>query len=416
MSNWISGNDLIAYWEIEDFELFDFLKKGLQPYSRLGKKVVDSDSLERGRRESIEEIESNLRAGKTSGYGMFGYDFFSGIPKPLTKKRIKPNAKWIYASQSLEILNPPEDCILMSFTRPKNANEAYAASEKVKYFLFKKDEVSVFAEKHGYPRLDIAVEMPVAHKEKEESLTSLSPSVPDSPTSSKKKASVSEDNRNAFILKGDFWSVYYAGNDSNIKNIERIRYIVYLIDRPNHPFYANALRSLVKGRPFFSDDCEDSEAQPIEHAGFSNEEQGKEDFTLSDMPIENLSDEDKKALEQTMDKVWGGLTAAEKDGNEVRIKKAKQNFNDAKTHMYNEYGLKTYSSAKGPSFNWHAKLTNDAEKVRVGVTKQISNGIKHIRKTIPNLADHLERDIETGTQCIYHPDPNHPKWRVEWNN
>jgi len=154
MSSWINGNDLIVHWGIEDFELFDFLKKGLQPYSRLGKQVVDSDSLERGRGVSIEKIESNLRAGKISGYGTFAYNFTGNIPRRLTENQIKPHAKFIYASQKLQILNPPKDCILMSFTLPKNANEAYVAIEKTKYFLFEKAQVSEFAKKNGLRALD----------------------------------------------------------------------------------------------------------------------------------------------------------------------------------------------------------------------------------------------------------------------
>ena len=256
----------------------------------------------------------------------------------------------------------------------------------------------------------------VLKKEKEEDLTSPSPSVPDSTPAAKKKASASEENRNAFIFKGDYWSVHYDGEDAIIKDLEQIRYIVHLTDRPNQFFYANELKSLVKGMPFFSDVCEDSEDQVIEYAGSSDEEQGKENFTLQNMPIEKLSDKDKEGLEKHIYEVWGHLIAAGEDGNEGRIKEAEQEFNNAKNHMYNEYGVKTYHSAKGLSFYYHPKLTSDAERIRVSVTNQISNGIKHIKKSIPSLAGHLEKSIKTGALCTYCPDLDHPKWRVEWNS
>ena len=98
------------------------------------------------------------------------------------------------------------------------------------------------------------------------------------------------------------------------------------------------------------------------------------------------------------------------------MKKAEQEFNKVREYLYNAYGWKLSYSPKGPKVKQHAKLTNDAEKIRIGVRKQISEGIKHIRKSIPSLADHLERYIKTGAQCMYHLDPNHPKWRVEWNS
>ncbi len=56
-SRWLTGKELIERWGIADFELFDYLKKGHQPYSRYGKQIIDSDSLERAPKKSIEEIE-----------------------------------------------------------------------------------------------------------------------------------------------------------------------------------------------------------------------------------------------------------------------------------------------------------------------------------------------------------------------
>lgn len=390
MSNWISGGELINRWDIKDFELFDLMKKGLQPYTPNGKKVCDLDSLSHVRPFPLGFYKSLIRS------------------EQLAKKR--------YESQKAELTIPPKDCsYAMSFSLPPDEKVAMAAIATVKVFLFKKDEVSEFAEKNGLPSLGSTNDMMVAHK-KEEGLNFISSSDSDGPTSEDKEALFLEDHRNAFLLKGEFWSVHYNGKDSNIKDMECIRYIVHLINMPNHPFYANELTSFVKGNLSFSDDCEDSEDQAMEHAGFSKEDQGKESFTLFDMPIEHLSDKDKEGIEKTLYKIWAKLNKAKEGGDEGSIKSASQDLKKANSYIYSAYGVMVSPSPKGLSFRYHRKLTNDAEKIRVGVRQQILRGIKHISKCIPSLANHLETCINTGTQCIYRPAPNHTKWRVEWNS
>ena len=51
-----------------------------------------------------------------------------------------------------------------------------------------------------------------------------------------------------------------------------------------------------------------------------------------------------------------------------------------------------------------------SERARAGVTRAIRQAIAHIKQHQPDLADHLERAIRTGTHCSYLPDtrvPNH---------
>jgi hypothetical protein len=151
MSNWIYGKDLIGHWDIEDFELFGFLKKGLQPYDKHGRKVIDSDSLEWGRKWTPEHCE-NLVRGTQTGIVMTN----SGplVSPRLTEQEIKQEGKEFFESLPLKILNPPKDSPYMSFSLPFNEKEATKAIASAKYFKFKKDEASEFAEKHDLPRLD----------------------------------------------------------------------------------------------------------------------------------------------------------------------------------------------------------------------------------------------------------------------
>ena len=154
MSNWIYGKDLIGHWDIEDFELFGFLKKGLQPYDKHGRKFIDSDSLKWDRKWTPEHCEDLVR-GQETGIVMTN----SGplVSHRLTEQKIKQQGKELFEGQPLEILNPPKDSPYMSFSLPFNEKEATKAIASAKYFRFKKEEVSEFAEKQGLPRFDQAI-------------------------------------------------------------------------------------------------------------------------------------------------------------------------------------------------------------------------------------------------------------------
>jgi non-specific serine/threonine protein kinase len=52
-----------------------------------------------------------------------------------------------------------------------------------------------------------------------------------------------------------------------------------------------------------------------------------------------------------------------------------------------------------------------AERARSAVKQRLSSAIKRIAQWHPALADHLTGRIETGTFCVYRPDPTRP---IEW--
>ena len=204
MSGYISGRDLIAYWNIESFEFFNCLKKGLQPYTSHGHKIIDTDTLEHGRERSLEQCIAEVRDTQKRRAVEFPggrLDFFSR----LNEQGIERQGRLDYEFQALKPLNPPPHH--MSFTLPSNTDEASIVLYNLNFLLFKKDETSEFAEKQGLSTLDSAIEMPVAHKERGEGLTSSSPSVLDSTVAEK------QPEYESFVRE---LKVFYE-NDSEIK-------------------------------------------------------------------------------------------------------------------------------------------------------------------------------------------------------
>lgn len=133
---WYSGQDLVTKWGIKGFELFDLMKNGLQAYTNTGKKVVNSDPLPRAKRDSLEKIEANQRAKVNATIISHGHS-----RGPSSDDEIKQTAKRIYDAQRLEIIDPPKDCELMSFTLPNNHKLALLAISKALCFQFKSEDV-----------------------------------------------------------------------------------------------------------------------------------------------------------------------------------------------------------------------------------------------------------------------------------
>jgi hypothetical protein len=138
-SQWMTGEDLIARWGIMGFELFEYMKQGLQAYTRYGKKIVDSDPLEKAPRYTLDFFVDSLKAAEKAGRVLSGK-----MRPPRSDREINKEAKKAFESQTLEVINPPRDCVLMSFTLPNNEKLAEEAISKAKSFFFKLKDVSSF--------------------------------------------------------------------------------------------------------------------------------------------------------------------------------------------------------------------------------------------------------------------------------
>jgi hypothetical protein len=53
-----------------------------------------------------------------------------------------------------------------------------------------------------------------------------------------------------------------------------------------------------------------------------------------------------------------------------------------------------------------------SERARVGVTRAVRQAMTRIGEHHPELSDHLDRTVRTGTYCAYVPDPRIP---TDWD-
>lgn len=216
---------------------------------------------------------------------------------------------------------------------------------------------------------------------------------------------IQENYINSFTLKGDYWDIRYRGEETHIRNLERIRYISHMLEYPNKEFYIHELFDLVKGHaPTVNQEYSKMDAEQLENEGLS----------LTEFQIEHLSQEEKSGLEDVVHKQWGALIKAKKLGGEKR-EIAQDEWDRIARHLLREHGVRVYSSDKGPKFYYKPRWKNNIEKARILVKTHIGKAIKDLRPKIPSLAEHLVRHIKTGGICVYMPDPDDPiEWVIHW--
>jgi hypothetical protein len=212
----------------------------------------------------------------------------------------------------------------------------------------------------------------------------------------------SDQQENYFRLNGDYWEIGYKGKETRLRNLERLRYIVHLIDNAGRAIYSHDLVQLVKGeRPEVNNGYAKMGEERLE---------AEKGLSLEDIYIPGITEEERDRLDSQLHEVWDRYQLSIGSPNETEHKKK---WDAAKRHLLNEYGIAIHESKKGFKVHQKARLNRDAEKSRINVSQQISNAIRDIENKLPDLGRHLRKQIDRGTKCIYDADADDPiKWDV----
>jgi len=202
--------------------------------------------------------------------------------------------------------------------------------------------------------------------------------------------------QNSFTKTGDVWEIRYGGQNTILKDLERIRCIIHLLNNPDKEFFPTELRKLVKQYTHGPDEM---------YEKMCNEQLEIEGVSLENLPIEILSLEDKRRLETQANDVWENLKVARSKGDPKRISQRESEWHKLKGFFQKEYGVGIIKSDIGLSFYYRQRLKERAEKDRINLYKQINQSKEDIKKEIPSLYEHLNRFIKTGNRFGYSPDP-----------
>lgn len=192
--------------------------------------------------------------------------------------------------------------------------------------------------------------------------------------------------KSVFRRVGEYWDIVFAGESKPFHNIDGFGYIAYLLRRPEKAIHTHRLYVSVKGGPQQSA----AQAEMNDLAKPESEaEAGKRGFgfpSLPDEPSECLDDQaSREYIEHLVILRWQREEANEA-GDPDRVEQLETQIASIVVHL---------------SPRWKKKFKSSLDNNRSGVQKAIVRAIEKIRASMPQLADHLDVHIITGSTCRY---------------
>ena len=187
-----------------------------------------------------------------------------------------------------------------------------------------------------------------------------------------------------FRREGDYWSVVFEGRTVRVRDLKGIRYLARLLAEPDREFHVLDLVATESG------------------AAEGGRKAGPPRLALGDAG-EILDEQAKKVYRRRLTEIEDDIEEARALGDPERVAQA-----DAER----DFLVRELSSAVGLGGR-DRRAGSASERARAGVTRAIRQGIARIAEHHPELGEHLNRTIRTGTFCAYVPDPRIPtEWKV----
>jgi tetratricopeptide (TPR) repeat protein len=190
---------------------------------------------------------------------------------------------------------------------------------------------------------------------------------------------------NAFHREGDYWSVTFDGHTVHIRDLKGMRYLARLLADP--------------GREFHVLDLAAAEAGPGSQT---------DDGRTANLPRSAFGDAGGMIDAQAKDAYRRRLTEIEDDIEEARTTGDAERAAQADTER--GFLVRELTRAFGLSGR-SRRAASASERARAGVTRAVRQAIARIDEHHPQLGEHLNRTIRTGTYCAYSPDTRAP---AEW--
>ncbi|MBI4595129.1 MAG: hypothetical protein HY730_01995 [Candidatus Tectomicrobia bacterium] len=149
MSNWITGKELMARWNIPFFEFIDYLRQGLQAYSSYAKKKIQYSDIyaisDDRLAESLMNPVMDDEARKIMDMGSNLAEYFDSLPKT-SDILTEAGAKQVIGEFSNHLFKK-EDILEFENNHPelKRANEQKQADQEPKLSRVQMDKAKVIA-------------------------------------------------------------------------------------------------------------------------------------------------------------------------------------------------------------------------------------------------------------------------------
>ena len=194
-------------------------------------------------------------------------------------------------------------------------------------------------------------------------------------------------NVNVFRREGDYWSVIFDGHTAHVRDLKGMRYLGRLLAEPGREFHVLDLAAAETGRgtPAGRGHAGDLPRSAFGDAG------------------EILDARAKEAYRRRLAEIDEDIEQARASGDAERAAQADAERGFLVRELARAFGL----TGRG------RRAASASERARAGVTRAVRQAIARIGEHHPQLGEHLNRTIRTGTYCAYFPDPRAPTgWRV----
>ena len=174
---------------------------------------------------------------------------------------------------------------------------------------------------------------------------------------------------NVFRFEGDYWSVVFDGRTVRVRDLKGMRYLAQLLANPGREVH---VLDLVAGET----------GQPV---------------VLGDSGV-MLDDRAKTAYRRRLAEIEDDIEQARALEDAAR---------EAQADAERDFLVRELARAVGLGGR-DRRATSASERARSGVTRAIRQAIARIGEHHPQLGEHLDRAVRTGTCCAYVPDPGAP--------
>jgi hypothetical protein len=191
---------------------------------------------------------------------------------------------------------------------------------------------------------------------------------------------------NMFRREGDYWSVVFEGRTVRVRDLKGMRYLARLLADPGREFH---VLDLVAAETGVVGQVESGQPAGLSHTALGD-------------AGEMLDVRAKNAYRRRLAEIEDDIEQARAIGDTERAAQA-----DAER----DFLVRELSRAVGLGGR-DRRAASASERARVGVTRAVRQAIGRIAEHHPQLGEHLNRAIRTGTYCAYLPDPRAPAgWR-----
>jgi hypothetical protein len=181
----------------------------------------------------------------------------------------------------------------------------------------------------------------------------------------------------SFRREGDYWSIVFEERTVRVRDLKGMRYLAHLLAHPGREFHVLDLVAAETG------------VAPVE----CGQAAGPLRSTLGDAG-ELLDTNAKNAYRRRLAEIEEDIEQARAFGDAERAEQA---------NAERDFLVRELSRAVGLGGR-DRRAASASERARVGVTRALRKAIAQIAEHHPQLGEHLDRAIRTGTSCAYRPD------------